>query len=81
MIGYGVVVDDFGPVVEILDFIEIGEVLGGQKFLSEGEKNGVSLLDDEICKVEVSWTGEAGLGSERGLTVEELYPFLAHFYN
>ncbi len=53
MIWDGVMTENLGPVVKVINFVKVGELLGGKEFSFQSQKKGLCLFSDLVGKVEV----------------------------
>lgn len=53
MVWDGVATENLGPVVKVIDFVEIGELLGRKELSLQSQKKGLGLICDLVGEVEV----------------------------
>jgi hypothetical protein len=57
----GIPTENGRPVVKVVDFVEVGELLCGEELAFEGEEESFGLLGDLVSQVEIAGIRQTGL--------------------
>ena len=81
MVWYGVATENLCSVMEVIHFIEVGQLLSGKEFTFKCKEQCLGFLCDLVGEVKVPGTGQALLWTELRLTVEKLdFLLFEHFF-